>query len=71
MKEFDYLSKCLVSIWGQTYSDLEIILMNDGYTDNSSIICEEYAHKTKEANIFIRKMKVFPVPGILVRVQPL
>ena len=71
MKEFDYFSKCLVSILGQTNSDLEFILVNDGYTDNSSIICEKYAQKTKEANIFIRKMKVFPVPGILVRVQPL
>ena len=47
MKEFDYLSKCLVSILGQTNSDLEFILVNDGYTDNSSIICEEYAQKDK------------------------
>lgn len=38
-----YLSKCLDSILGQSYSDLEIILVNDGSTDNSGIICEKYA----------------------------
>ena len=42
-----YLSKCLDSILEQTYSDLEIILVNDGSTDNSGIICEEYAQKDK------------------------
>ena len=29
-----YLNKCLDSIINQTYSDLEIILINDGSTDN-------------------------------------
>lgn len=42
-----FLSKCLDSVLGQTYSDLEIILVNDGSTDNSGIICEEYAEKDK------------------------
>ncbi|MBO4821128.1 MAG: glycosyltransferase [Prevotella sp.] len=40
-----YLSKCLDSVLGQTYSYLEIILVNDGSTDNSGIICEKYAEK--------------------------
>ena len=38
-----YLSKCIDSVLGQTFSDLEIILVNDGSTDNSGIICEKYS----------------------------
>lgn len=37
-----YLCKCLDSIIGQTYNDLQIILINDGSTDNSLSICEKY-----------------------------
>ena len=40
-----YLSRCLESIVSQTYSDLEIILVDDGSTDNSGSICDEYAGK--------------------------
>ena len=40
-----FLSQCLDSILSQTYKDLEIILVDDGSTDNSSIICDEYAEK--------------------------
>ena len=35
-----YLEKCLDSILGQTYRDLEIILVDDGSTDNSLAICQ-------------------------------
>ena len=36
-----YLSQCLDSIIGQTYSNIEIILIDDGSTDNSPQICDE------------------------------
>lgn len=39
------LRHCLNSILKQTYSNLEIILINDGSTDNSGEICDEFAKK--------------------------
>ena len=44
-----YLEECLDSIQNQTYSDIEVILVNDGSLDNSKDICEKYC---KEDNRF-------------------
>ncbi len=40
-----YLRRCLNSVQGQTYQNLEIIIINDGSTDNSINICEEFRKK--------------------------
>ncbi len=40
-----YLEKCIDSIINQSYTNLEIILVNDGSTDNSGAICDEYAKR--------------------------
>lgn len=40
-----YLEKCLKSLVKQTYSNIEIICVNDGSTDNSKIILESYKNK--------------------------
>lgn len=41
----DYLRTCLDSVLNQTYKNLEIIIVNDGSTDASRSICEEYTKK--------------------------
>ena len=46
-----YLSKCLDSILNQTYTNLEILLVNDGSTDNSPAICKKYADKDSRIKI--------------------
>ena len=43
----DYLSRCLDSLVGQTYINFEAILVNDGSTDESKKICQEYVRKDK------------------------
>lgn len=40
-----YIGKCIESICGQTYKNIKIILVDDGSTDNSGQICDEYAQK--------------------------
>ena len=42
-----YLKKCLDSLVNQTYDDFEIIIVNDGSTDNSKSIIDEYKKKNK------------------------
>lgn len=43
----DYLHRCLDSILNQTYSALEVIVIDDGSTDGSGKICDYYAAKDK------------------------
>ena len=41
----DYLEECLDSVKNQTYTDIEVILVNDGSIDNSQAICELYCEQ--------------------------
>lgn len=41
----DYLPRCIDSILAQTFSDFELILVDDGSPDNCGEICDEYAKK--------------------------
>lgn len=50
-----YLEQCVGSIIAQTYKDLEIILVDDGSTDNSGEICDELAKKDGRIVCFHKK----------------
>lgn len=47
-----YLSKCIDSIISQTYTNLEIILVDDGSTDDSKTIAEKYLEKDKRIKLY-------------------
>ena len=49
-----YLSKCIESLINQTYSNIEIILIDDGSIDNSKSICELY-QKKDDRIVFVHK----------------
>lgn len=46
-----YLRRCIDSILGQTYSDFELILVNDGSPDNCPAICDEYAGRDSRVHV--------------------
>ncbi len=50
-----YLSKCLDSLINQTYQDLEIICVNDGSTDGSLGILQQYAVRDKRIKLITRE----------------
>ncbi|MDT6814838.1 glycosyltransferase, partial [Enterococcus faecium] len=46
-----YLRKCVDSILAQTFTDFEVILVDDGSPDNSGKICDEYAEKDNRVRV--------------------
>ena len=46
-----YLCRCIDSILVQTFTDFELILVNDGSPDNSGAICDEYAQKDSRIKV--------------------
>lgn len=50
-----YLVRCLDSIINQTYKNLQIILVDDGSTDKSSKICDEYEKKDNRIEVIHKK----------------
>lgn len=47
-----YLNRCIDSILVQTFTDFELLLIDDGSTDSSGKICDEYALKDKRVKVF-------------------
>ncbi len=50
-----YLSRCIDSILNQTFSDFELILVDDGSPDQSGKICDEYALKDSRVKVIHKK----------------
>lgn len=50
-----YLCDCVDSILIQTFSDFELLLIDDGSTDTSGQICDEYAKKDSRIRVFHKK----------------
>ncbi len=50
-----YLHRCVDSILAQTFTDFELILVNDGSPDNCGVICDEYAIKDKRVHVIHRE----------------
>lgn len=47
-----YLARCIDSILAQSFTDFELILIDDGSPDNCGRICDEYAEKDKRIRVF-------------------
>ncbi len=47
-----YLNECIESILNQSFSDFELILVDDGSKDSSGTICDEYAQKDTRIKVF-------------------
>lgn len=47
----NYLGRCVESILGQSFSDYELLLINDGSTDQSGLICDQIAESNKNIKV--------------------
>ena len=50
-----YIEKCLNSLFGQTYRELDIILVDDGSTDKSGELCDRLAKMDKRVRVIHKK----------------
>lgn len=51
-----YLKRCIDSILSQFYVDFELLLVDDGSTDDSGRICDDYAKKDNRIKVFHKKI---------------
>lgn len=61
-----YLRDCIISLQNQTYSNIEIILVDDGSPDNCGLVCDDFAKKIIASRLYISKMEAWFLPAMLV-----
>ena len=52
-----YLRRCINSILNQNFTDFELILVDDGSTDNSGEICDTYVKQDHRIKVFHQENK--------------
>lgn len=52
-----YLDKCMASLLAQSYTDYELILVDDGSTDQSGILCDRYAEQYEHVRVIHQQNK--------------
>ncbi len=51
----NYVEKCIASICAQTYPNLEILLVDDGSTDDSGVLCDQWAGKDARIRVIHKR----------------
>ncbi len=51
----EYLERCIESILNQTYINIELIIINDGSSDKSELICKQYSNKDNRIHYFFQE----------------
>lgn len=49
-----YIARCIESLIGQTYQNIEVVLVNDSSTDNSEEVCQRFADKDSRVKLFTK-----------------
>lgn len=60
-----FLERALKSITCQTYTNLQILLIDDSSTDESGKICDDWVKKIAEYSVSIRRMQVYLLREIM------
>lgn len=50
-----FLKDCIISVLNQDYSDIEVLLINDGSTDSSANICDQFQKKDSRIQVYHTK----------------
>lgn len=50
-----YLNRCVNSLLGQSYQNMELLLVDDGSTDGSETLCDEYAAQDARVRVLHKK----------------